>query len=258
MVELVTLKLSTKTNGIIYEDISEEKALELIKCNIGIKGPKAPHKMTIVWIDDAEVAVTKPLEVTGEPSVDKTDDVKTTPVIDKTPPETEDEISKVQPVSTDDSKKPVVLSEISRIDKYDFTTTKFIPIESNLSYAETDDGRISIKYAGTKINTTWKKLVELEQSIGDPITRGVPLLEGKDAGNRRTTVTKFINKMRINGIKQGDGIELFNRIFKDKPKSGTVESKDGDTDPDKDFRSTGVGSSVYPPASPTGQDFGEG
>ena len=258
MVELVTLKLSTKTNGIIYEDISEEKALELIRCNIGIKGPKAPHKITIVWSDGPEMAEVKPSEVTGEPSVDKTDDVKTAPVIDKTPPETEDKISKVQPASTDDSKKTVLLSEIGRIDKYDFTTTKYISIESNLSYAETDDGRISIKYAGTKINTTWKKLVELEQSIGDPITRGVPLLEGKDEGNRRTAVTKFINKLRINGIKQGDGIKLFNQIFNDKPNSGTVESKDGDTDPDADFKSTGVGSSVYPPSSPAGQDFGKG
>lgn len=255
---MVTLKLSTKTNGIIYEDISEEKALELIKCNIGIKGPKAPHKITITWIDDTEAAVSKPVEATVESSMDKTDDVETAPVIDNTPPGTEDELSKVQPVSTDDSEEPVVLSEISRIDKYDLTTTKFIPIESNLSYAETDDGRISIKYAGTKINTTWKKLVELEQSIGDPITRGVPLLEGKDAGNRRTTVTKFINKMRINGIKQGDGIKLFNQIFNDKPNSGTVESKDGDTDSDEDFRSTGVGESVYPPHSPAGQDFGDG
>lgn len=253
MVELITLKLSTKTNGIIYEDISEEKALELIRCNIGIKGSKAPHKITISWIDEPESAVAKPAELTGEPSVDKPDDVKTTPVIDKTPPETEDKISKVQPDSTDNSKKTVVLSEISRIDKYDFTTTKFIPIESNLSYAETDDGRISIKYAGTKINTTWKRLVELEQSIGDPIPRGVPLLEGKDAGNRRTTVAKFINNMRGNNIKQGDGIELFNKIFNYKPKSGIVESKDDD-----DFRSTGVGASVYPPASPAGQDFGKG
>lgn len=257
---MITLKLSTRTNGIIYEDISEEKALELIRCNIGIKGPKAPHKITIAWSDGPEMAEVKPSEATGEPSVDKTDDVETASVIDKTPPETEDKISKVQPASTDDSKKTVLLSEIGRIDKYNFTTTKYIPIESNLSYAETDDGRISIKYAGTKINTTWKKLFELEQSIGDPITRGVPLLEGKDEGNRRTAVIKFINKMRENDIKQGDGsvvseIESFtNQIFG--KKSGTVESKDGDTDPDADFKSTGVGSSVYPPSSPAGQDFG--
>lgn len=257
---MITLKLSTRTNGIIYEDISEEKALELIRCNIGIKGPKAPHKITIAWSDVPEMAEVKPSEAAGEPSVDKTDDVKTAPVIDKTPPETEDKISKVQPASTDDSKKTVLLSEIGRIDKYNFTTTKYIPIESNLSYAETDDGRISIKYAGTKINTTWKKLFELEQSIGDPITRGVPLLEGKDEGNRRTAVIKFINKMRENDIKQGDGsvvseIESFtNQIFGEK--SGTVESKDGDTDLDADFKSTGVGSSVYPPSSPAGQDFG--
>lgn len=253
MIELITLKLSTKTNGIIYENISEEKALELIRCNIGIKGPKAPHKITIVWIDEAEVDVLKPTEAIGESSVDETDGGETIPVIDKSPPEPENKLSMVHPASTDNSNKSVVLSEIGRIDKYDFTTTKFIPIESNLSYAETEDGRISIKYAGSKINTTWKHLLELEQSIGDPIPRGVDLLEGKDAGNRRTTVTKFINKMRKNDIKQGDGIKLFNQI-NDKPKSGT---KDGDTDSDDDFRSTGVASSVYPPASPKGQDFGD-
>ncbi|MCK5385964.1 MAG: hypothetical protein KAJ39_02180 [Gammaproteobacteria bacterium] len=223
--------------------------------NVGTNGP---HKITIEWtIDDTEKAVVNPIEVTGEPSVDKLTGVKPATETDMAQPELDDKLSDILPADTDDSKDTTVLSEIDKINKNDFTTTKFIPIEANLSFAETEDGRLSIKYAGSKINTTWEEVVKLEQSIVDPIPRGVTLLKENDLGPRRTTIIKFINKMRKNNIKPGDGLKLFKQIF-NKPRSGTLDHKDADTDPDADFRSTGVASSVYPPISPSGQDFGNG
>lgn len=247
---MITLKLSTKTNGILYKDLSVENVIELTRANVGLNGPR---RIIIEWtVDDGELALAKPQEVSCEPPMTQLDD--SIPISAPEKNKTQSKLSEMSPASKDDSKDLVVLAEIGRINKYDFTTTKFIPLEANLSYAETDNGRISIKYAGTKINTTWEEMVKLEQFVGNPIPRGVKMLEGKDVGNRRTAVTKFINKMRENDVKAGDGVKLFNKIFKDMPKSGTVEPND----PDADFRSTGVGTSVYPPASPKGQDFGKG
>ena len=280
MVELINLKLSTNRTGIRYDDISEEKALELTKANIGTVGPR---KITIEWgVDEDKAAEVKPLEDTVEPSAVQEGGDTTSPVteIDKTmnsakgqtlilpdthpEPTTEtdktsgnpDKLTETHQPDLINSVGPVVLSEIARIDKYEFTTSKFVPLESNLSFAETPDGRIVIKYAGTKINTTWKGILKLEGSLPDPIQQGVALLEGKDVGNRRTAVVKFIKKMREKDIKQGDGVVLFNKIFKD-PIPNTDKPKNDGTDT-ADFRHTGVGSSVYPPSSPKGQDFGDG
>lgn len=257
---MITLKLSTKTNGIMYKDISVVKVIELTQANVGVNGPR---RITIEWtVNDPKMAVTKPVEVTGESSVTQLDAgiPASTPT---TPPEKDNEHSDLDKLTETQqaslgAHKSVVLSKIGNINQDEFTTTKFIPIETNLSFAETSDGRISIKYAGTKVNTTWKELLKLEQSVENPIPRGVAVLKENDSGNRRTAVTRLINKMRSEGIKRGDGIKLFNKIFKDKPKSGTVELNNDDTDPDVDFRATGVGASVYPPISPAGQDFGEG
>ena len=277
---MISLKISTNRTGIKYDNISEEKALELTKANIGTSGP---HKITIEWtVDEDKAAEVKLLEDISESSMIHVDEDTPTPtptlitdqiiypvkdqpqVLTEIHPEPTTETDKTsgdldkltethQPDLTSSS-EPVVLSEISRIDKYEFTTTKFIPLESNLSFAETSDGRIVIKYAGTKINTTWKGLLKLEQSLPDPIQQGVALLEGKDVGNRRTAVVKFIKKMREKDIKQGDGVMLFNKIFKD-PIPDTDNPKNDGTDT-ADYKPTGVGSSVYPPSSPKGQDFG--
>lgn len=148
---MITLKLSTKTNGIVYKDISVEKVLELTQANVGTNGPR---KITIEWaINDKDVAVVKPIEAANEASV-------TQPEVIPTPaPEKKNKTSDIPPDGIDEHKDLVVLSEIGRIDKYDFTTAKYIPLESNLSYAETEDGRMSIKYAGNKINTTWEELI---------------------------------------------------------------------------------------------------
>lgn len=250
MIELITLKLSTKNSGIVYEDISVEKAIELTQCNIDIQG-KGPRKITIDWTKDDEGAVVKSVEVPDGSCVVKTDDNVPAPMT-----EPKNKLHNMHQASLDDE-NDIMLSEIEKIEKYEFTTPKFITIEANLYFAETADGRIAIKYAGTKINTTWDNLIKLEQSIADPIPRGGTLLEENDTGNRRTAIIKFINKMRTNKIKQGDGIELFNKIFKHVT-NPTDKKKDEDVDPDADFRPTGVGSSVYPPSRPTGQDFGDG
>lgn len=251
---MITLKLSTKTSGIIYNNVSVEKVLELTMANVGVSGP---HKITIEWGVE-ELAVVKPPEATDKPLVDAVDDYipKKAPEIEKVPDKFH-QMAETQQASLGGSKEPVVLSEINRIDKFSLTTTKYVPLESNLYFAETTDARLSIKYAGTKIDTTWKEIVKLEQSLPNPIPQGTALLNDKDVGNRRTAIIKFINKMRTTDIKQGDGVQLFNEIFKDKPKLDADKGKD-DEDPDADFRHTGVGSSVYPPASPAGQDFGDG
>lgn len=273
---MINLKLSTNYTSVTYRGISLEKALELTKCNIGTNGP---HKITIDWTDDVDLSPTTPVdvpttpvdvastvplvgdtvvvdvEVPKVPPVGQTSDYEPAPVIDDTPGNAVDELPDMQQDSLGDLPRPVVLSEISKIERFEFTTTKFIPLESNLFFAETSDGRLSIKYAGTKINTTWKELVRLEQSVRDPIPARVDLLKERDVGNRRTAVIKFIRKMRDKNIKQGDCVGLFDQIFNHKSEPG--KSKDG-IDPDADFRPTGVGSSVYPPSSPAGQDFGSG
>ena len=250
---MIQLKLSTKTNGIVYRNLSDEKVLELIKANLGTDGPR---KITVEWGIDEETPVVKPTEATDGILLDKLDDSIPTnaPEKDKVPSKFHNS-TETQQASLGGSHEPAVLSKIGNINQNEFTTAKFIPIETNLSFAETSDGRITIKYAGTKVNTTWKDLLELELSVNNPIPRGVAVLKENDSGNRRTAVTRFINKMRSDDIEQGDGVRLFKEIFKDK--SGININKD-DVDPDADFRPTGVGSSVYPPASPAGQDFGHG
>lgn len=240
----------------MYRDISVEKVIELTKANVGTDGPR---RITIEWNIDDEGAVVKPQDDAGVSSVDQLDDnvPTTTPKKEKTQVKP-DKLAEPQQSCLDNSHDIVLLSEIGRIDKFEFTTTKFIPLESNLSYAETSDGRITIKYAGNKINTTWKGLTMLEQSVGDPIQTGVALLEGKDEGNRRTAVIKFIKKMRSENINQGDGVKLFNTIFNDQHTHGDNDESEDVVDPDADFRASGVGSAVYPPNTPLGQDFGKG
>jgi len=247
---MITLKLSTKTNGIIYNNISVEKVLELTRANVGVSGPR---KITIEWVVDDESAVVKPPEATDGILLAKLDDdIPVNAHENENVPDKLHNLTETQQASLGDH---VVLPEIAKIDKFDLTTTKYVPLESNLYFAETADGRLSVKYAGTKIFTTWEEIVKLEQSLLNPIPQGMALLKDKDVGNRRTAITKFINKMRTKNIKQGDGVKLFNHIFKDQ--SDLDAGKDG-VDPDADFRATGVGSSVYPPASPAGQDFGNG
>lgn len=244
---MINLKLSTKTNGIVYNNISVEKVIELTRANVGTNGPR---KITIEWNNDAtDGAVVKPVEVTGDSSAGKVEGgiPASTPTTKLKQDDADGmgDISHETQQSCLGARESAVLSNISNINQKEFTTIKFIPIETNLSFAETLDGRITIKYAGTKVNTTWDELLQLEQSVKNPIPRGVAVLKTNDSGNRRTAVTKFINKMRSEDVKRGDGVKLFNQKFKN-------------DDPDADFRSTGVGESVYPPVSPAGQDFGSG
>jgi len=250
---LIKLKLSTKTNGIVYKDLSEEKVIELIRANVGTSGPR---KITVEWgIDDEESAVVKPTEATDSILLAKLDnDIPVNAPKKENVPDQLHNLTETQQSSLSNS---FVLSEIGKIDKFDLTTTKYVPLESNLYFAETADGRLSIKYAGTKIFTIWEDIVKLEQFLPNPIPPGMALLKDKDVGNRRTAITKFINKMRTKDIKEGDGVKLFNHIFKDQSKLDADKGKNG-VDLDADFRPTGVGSSVYPPASPAGQDFGDG
>jgi len=250
---MINLKLSTKTSGLIYSTVSVEKVLELTMANVGVSGP---HKITIEWGVDEEPAVIKPPEATDKPLVDAMiNNTPKKPSKKENMPDKFHQMAETQQASLGGSKEHV-LFEVNKIDKFNLTTTKYVPLESNLYFAETSDARLSIKYAGTKIDTTWKEIVKLEQLLPDPIPYGVALLKDKDQGNRRTAIIKFINKMRTKDIKQGDGVQLFNEIFKDKSPDAD-KGKDG-VDPDADFRATGVGSSVYPPASPAGQDFGNG
>ena len=283
----------------------------------------------------------------------------TTPVLESTPGPKHEQKLKLEPessLSDDDlaeintiNKHPPVklLSTLDyKIRKNDFTTPTFIPVEANLQYGETENGRLLIRYYATRIDTTWEDLKELEQTVPNPIPRGIPLLAYHDIGNRRSAVIKFIEHMRKKGIKQGQAIEILNKlnhpaeepeikekkepvIFKEldaisRTKLGeyidinvfemgyhnqgdgkiiicygttkvytswedmfklptfidneSIEKLDNlkqvairqfrkwmadhpdllpnGVDPDAEFRSMGVGDSVYPPASPGGQDFG--
>lgn len=363
MTQKIDLKISSKHAGITLEDITIDQAQTLVKTIVGTKGP---YKVTISWEDDGtgdtdpepmlesepepahmpEMLTVESTNHTSEQELEQEPEPKPpesiTPVVE---PASEQEPG---PVENINEQPPVkLLSTLDeKINKIDFTTPQFTPLEANLHYGETEDGRLLIKYYATRIDTTWEDLTGLEQTVPNPMPRGIPLLANHDTGNRRSAVIKFIEHMRNKDIKQGRAIEILDELNHPAKEPETKEEKDpavfkeldtisetelteyininlfgmgyhdqgngkivicydatkvytswGDmfklpkfidnelieklgnlkqvairqfrkwmadhpdllpdgVDPDAEFRSAGVGSSVYPPTSPRGQDFG--
>lgn len=87
-----------------------------------------------------------------------------------------------------------------------------LPINEKVTYFETFDGRLLIKYRNTSVNTTFDEIKQLlNMSNVDNELKHVPQ---ELSSNHRTCIRQFMIAVR-GGLKSGDSVEL---------------------DPDKDFR----------------------
>jgi len=223
-------KISSKHGGITLEDVTIGQTLVLTETIVGIKGP---YKVTISWEDDGidepeptEELISEPepkpvqeLEPEPEPPEPTTTHTNMTDF-----PQAADNITAIEPIPT---KEPVIFKQLDRISKAKLA--KYIDIDVfNMGYHDQGDGKIVICYGTTKVYTSWEDMFKLP---------------------------KFINNESIenlNNLKQV-AIRHFRKWMADHPDL----LPDG-VDPDAEFRSAGIGSSVYPPASPAGQDYGMG
>lgn len=249
MTQKIDFKISSKHAGITLEDITIDQALSLTETIVGTKGP---YKVTISWEDDGtddtdpepvlesepepepahmpEILTVGSTDHTHDPEPEQEPEPKppeliippTTPIVK---PTSEQE---PEPVENINEQPPVKLLPTldEKISKNDFTTPTFIPLEANLHYGETEDGRLLIKYYATRVDTTWEDLNELEPTVLNPIPRGIPLLAYHDIGNRRSAVIKFIEHMRMKGIEQGQAIEILDELNHTAKEPETKEKKD--------------------------------
>ena len=229
MTHTINFRISSKYSGITLEDITIDQALILIETIVGIKGP---YKCTVEWVQtdtgdpEPEQEPTTPIVGSATPTSDLEPDtdlqqvmIRTPPgeayAVIPTPPKQEPELEPEPEPKENINKYPPVklLSTLAgKISKNDFTTSKYVPLTANLYYGETVDGELLIRYFATRIDTTWDDLNKLEETIPDPMPRGIPLLTHNDTGNRRSAVIRFIEQMRTKDIKQGQAIEILNKV----------------------------------------------
>ena len=218
MPELLTVESTNHTSDPESEQMVESKP----------PGPVAPP-ITTVHESTPEPEQEQELKPGPESSLSN-DDLAEINTIIRTPPDTLISSGIPHPNSTQNINKHPPVKLLSTLDdkirKNDFTTPTLIPLETNLHYGETEDGRILIKYYATRIDTIWEDLNELEQTIPNPIPRGIPLLSYHDSGNRRSAVIKFIEYIRIKGIKQGQAIEILDKLNHLAEGPETKEKKD--------------------------------
>jgi hypothetical protein len=249
MTQQINYKISSKHGGITLEDITIDQALTLTKTIVGTKGP---YKVTISWEDDGidEPESTEELTSEPEPKPEQEQELEPEPEspepitshINQTGfPQAADHITPKAPVieptpvqepdpaqAQNINKYPPVklLSTLEdRIDIDDLTTLKLVSIGANLQYGETEDNRLLIKYFATRIDTTWADLNNLEQTVPDPMPRGISLLSHGDTGNRRSAVIRFIEQMRKQGIKPGQVLEI---LYKLNHPARTTEPKENE------------------------------
>lgn len=229
----INMQISTDHSGVKLEDITKEQATELTRNIVGTKGPR---KLIFTWGYDAADEVNKSIVPTPPSDIPKPEP-KPEQELEPEPeppepttthtnmtdfPQAADNITAIEPIPT---KEPVIFKQLDRISKAKLT--KYIDIDVfNMGYHDQGDGIVVICYGTTKVYTSWEDMFKLP---------------------------KFINNESIenlNNLKQV-AIRHFRKWMADHPDL----LPDG-VDPDAEFRSAGVGSSVYPPASPAGQDFG--
>jgi len=228
MTQKINLKISSNHGGITLEDITIEQVVILTQTIVGVKGP---HKITISWEDDGidepvEESIPEPepgQELESSLFGDDPDEVttsltRTTAVIPE-PPGPVDDLPQ--------HKDPVIFNEMDRISKTKLA--KYIDIDVfNMGYHNQGEGKIVICYGTTKVYTSWEDMFKLPRFIDNESIKKLNNL-------KQVAIRHFRKWMAVHPDLLPDGV-----------------------DPDAEFRSVGVGQSVYPPVRPTGQDFGKG
>jgi hypothetical protein len=239
MTQQIDYKISSKHGGITLEDITIDQALVLTDTIVGTKGP---YKVTISWEDNGIDEPEPTEELIVEPESEQELESKHVPPepitshINQTDlPQAADHITQKTPVIEPTPAQepdpapahPVIFNELDRISKAKLA--KYIDIDVfNMGYHDQGDGKIIICYGTTKVYTSWENMFKLPIFIDNESIKELNNL-------KQVAVRHFRKWMTEHSDLLPDGV-----------------------DPDAEFRSAGVGQSVYPPESPAGQDFGKG
>lgn len=241
MTQQINYKISSKHGGITLEDITIDQALVLTNTIVGIKGP---YKVTISWEDDGIDEPEPTEELISEPESEPEQELESEP---ESPEPTTSHINRTgfsqaadhiipkapiiesTPIQEPNPEPPhlVIFNELDRISKAKLA--KYIDIDVfNMGYHDQGDGKIVICYGTTKVYTSWEDMFKLPTFIDNESI-------GKLNNLKQVAIRHFRKWMATYPDLLPDGV-----------------------DPDAEFRSAGVGQSVYPPISPAGQDFGKG
>lgn len=237
----INFKISSKTSGIVLEDLRHDQAVTLTETLMGVKGVT---RCTIEWEgeeDESELGPMqwseqepKPPEQEPEPEPPKKEPkpVTTQKTIIREPP---GESHTVAPESPEQEPEPpeqkperkrprVIFKEMERVAHRNLG--KYVDIDNKMGYHDQEDGGIVICYYTTKVYTSWEDMFELPVYI--------------DADSIIT----------LNNLKQV-AVRQFRKWM-----SNHLDQLPEGVDPDAEFRSLQTSAAVYPPLKPKGQDFG--